>query len=318
MCTDACTETSGWGADIGELTTRGIFLPSDLTFTFGYINTLERLAIKFELLSFKELLRDKHVLVKCDNTTAVAYIRNMGGTHSVVCNQIAKDIWTWCQSMHIWLSCTHIPGISNSVANEESRKQNVRTEWKLASLIFVELCNILGQPNIDAFASRSNSQLLRYCSWCPDPGAEHVDAFTVSWENDFMYCLPHFSLLGGVLQKLALNKSDAILILPRWPTQVWFSAAMAMLTHLPMLLPRTPDLLTLPHAPHLCHPLYPNMELMACRVSGRPSCVTDFLLGQPQLSCHPGAGLHKHSILHTLRDGKCFATNGRLIQPIRL
>ncbi len=25
MCTDACTETSGWGAHIGELTTRGNF-----------------------------------------------------------------------------------------------------------------------------------------------------------------------------------------------------------------------------------------------------------------------------------------------------
>ncbi len=51
------------------------------------------------------------------------------------------------------------------------------------------------------------------------------------------------------------------------PKQAWFSAAMGMLTHLPIFLPRTPDLLTLSHAPH---PLYPNMELMACRVSGRP------------------------------------------------
>ncbi len=220
--------------------------------------------------------------------------------------------------MHIWLSCTHIPGISNSVVDEESRKQNVRTEWKLASQIFVELCNILGQPNIDAFASRSNSQLLKYYSWRPDPGAEHVDAFTVSWENDFMYFFPPLSLLGRVLQKLALDKSDAILILPLWPTQARFSAPKGMLTHLPRLLPRTPDLQTLPHAPHLCHPLYPNMELMAYRVSGRPSRVRDFLLGLPQLSCHPGAGLHKLSILLTLRDGKCFATNGRLIQPIRL
>ncbi len=86
MCTDACTEISDQEADIGKLTTRGTFLPSDLTFTFGYINALELLAIKFRLLSFKELLRDKIVLVKCDNITAVAYIRNMGGTHSVICN----------------------------------------------------------------------------------------------------------------------------------------------------------------------------------------------------------------------------------------
>ncbi len=80
----------------------------------------------------------------------------------------------------------HIPGIFNSLADKESRIQNVRTEWKLASGIFVELCNILGQSNIDAFVSRSNSQLLRYYSWCPDPDAAHVDVFTVSWQDDFM------------------------------------------------------------------------------------------------------------------------------------
>ncbi len=79
MCTtDTCRETSGWGAHVEELTTRGTFLPSDLAlFTSGYINALELLAIKFGLLSFKELLRDKHVLVKCDNTSVVAYIRNI-------------------------------------------------------------------------------------------------------------------------------------------------------------------------------------------------------------------------------------------------
>ncbi len=92
MCTDACTVTSGWEAHIGQLTTRGIFLPSDLAFTSGYINALELLAIKFGVLSFKQLLRDKRVLVKCENTTAVAYIQNMGATHSVICNHIVKDI----------------------------------------------------------------------------------------------------------------------------------------------------------------------------------------------------------------------------------
>ncbi len=152
----------------------------------------------------------------------------------------------------------------------------------------------------------------------PNPGAEHVDTCTVSWQDDFKYCFPPFSLLGWVIEKLAMDKSDAILILPQWPTQAWFSATIGMLIHLPILLPRTPDWLTLPHASHLCHPLYPNMELMACRVSSRPSRVRAFLLGQPQLSCHPWEELPKHNIPHTLRDSKCFAKNGRLIQPIRL
>ncbi len=60
-----------------------------------------------------------------------------------------------------------------------------------------------------------------------------------------MYCFSPFSLLGRVLQKLALNKSDAILILPRCPTQAWFFGCHEhAYTHLPILLPQTPDLLT--------------------------------------------------------------------------
>ena len=34
--------------------------------------------------------------VMIDNTTAVTYINNMGGSHSAVCNSLAREIWFWC------------------------------------------------------------------------------------------------------------------------------------------------------------------------------------------------------------------------------
>lgn len=57
-----------------------------------------------------------------NNSTAVSYITNMGGTKSKDCNEVSKDIWILCRIHNIWLTCTHIPGISNAKADVKSLK----------------------------------------------------------------------------------------------------------------------------------------------------------------------------------------------------
>ena len=56
-----------------------------------------------------------------DNTTAICYINNMGGTHSPECNSVTKELWLWCIKRNIWLSAAHIPGIYNVIADHKSR-----------------------------------------------------------------------------------------------------------------------------------------------------------------------------------------------------
>ena len=46
-----------------------------------------------KLLYFRHHCNAKHVHILIDNSTALAYINNMGGMHSVICNDIAKRIW---------------------------------------------------------------------------------------------------------------------------------------------------------------------------------------------------------------------------------
>ena len=48
---------------------------------------------------------------------------------------------------------------------------------------------------IELFASRLNKQLHRYTSWIPDPDALHRDKMSISWENQFVYLLPPFSIV---------------------------------------------------------------------------------------------------------------------------
>ena len=70
---------------------------------------LEMLAIEYTLKSFKEEVFDLHVKLLCHNTYAVSYIRNMGGSQSAECNEIAHIIRVWCLERQMWLTISHIP-----------------------------------------------------------------------------------------------------------------------------------------------------------------------------------------------------------------
>ena len=50
-------------------------------------------------------------------------------------------------------------------------------------------------PNIDLFASRLNFQTSVYVSWCPDPGAWAVDAFSFCWREFKPYIFPSFQFV---------------------------------------------------------------------------------------------------------------------------
>ena len=148
----------------------------------------------------------------------------------------------------------------NKEADFGSKNFNDRTEWSLDPSTFELITKKLGQPEIDLFASYSNAKLVCYYSWKPDPGAAHVDAFTVSWSGPLTYCFPPFSLLGRCLQKIAMDHAECIVLIPNWPTQPYYSKVMEMLVSLPLVLPWQPQLLQLPHDPHRRHPLFPSFN----------------------------------------------------------
>ena len=86
-------------------------------------------------------LQNCHVRVQSDNTTAVNYINNMGGTHSPLCNAVAKSIWLWAIERNIWLSCTYLPGKENYLADSLSRDAPTdHAEWMLNPGILKNSC----------------------------------------------------------------------------------------------------------------------------------------------------------------------------------
>ena len=191
--TDACCY--GWGATREGDSTGGLFDADEIDL---HINILESKAVLFGLKSLCDT-NHTHILIRSDNTATVGAITKMGSSKSIVLNDIITDIWEWALERDIWLSSTHIPGVLNEEADKESRKFEIRTEWKLNSSTFLHVLDALKfEPEIDLFASRINNQLSKFASYRPDPEATIIDAFTVSWGNLNFYAFPPFICIARV------------------------------------------------------------------------------------------------------------------------
>ena len=312
LCTDA--SMSGWGAKLGQNECAGRWTIEERE---SHINELELKAILFGLQSLCNKLNDKHILIKCDNTTAVAYVNNMGGCRSIKCNIIARQIWDWAISKNIWLSITHIEGRLNVDPDTLSRIFDDRTEWMLNPILFRQIDNMY-KPDRDLFASRINRQLNNYISWQPDPQATAVDAFSVNWYNKLNYIFPPFSMMSKVLRKLEEDRAEAIVIAPIWMTQCWFAKLLQMLIEPPRMVPRGKKQLILPFDSKQIHPLWRKMRLCVCRLSGISYRNKEFLKSLKTLSSNHGGQQHKNNMNHTYKDGEFFVLQGKLIPLIPL
>jgi len=302
-----------WGCRVGSHRAGSFFLPEERDKCNGNINAFELLAIKLALAAFENTIEGMHVLIKSDNTTAVAYIKHMGGSRSAICNEIAHEIWMWAIHKKVWLSIEHLPGDLNFYADFESRNPNERTEWSLNPEVFQQISNIFGDPDIDLFAARSNFKVERFCSWRPEPGAFYVNAFALQWHKFYFYCFPPFSLIARCLQKIQREEAEGIILVPLWTTQGWFSVLLKMLIADPIMLPRRRDLLTLPHKPQQVHPMHPKLQILACKLSGKDYKIKEYHKGLPTSSCSHGAMEPRNSTNPMSNAGTRFVVKGVVI-----
>lgn len=275
-----------------------------------HINVLELKAIENGLRSFEDVVTGKHIKLLTDNTCALAYIRDMGGSKSRECNDVANRVWKWCKERNVWLTIAHIPGKKNTEADEKSRKFDDRTEWQLNPKFFQFLTKELGQPDIELFASKLNCQLQTYISWHRDPDAVAVDAFSVDWGQwNFIYVFAPFSLAMRVLSKWRTDCAEGMIILPHWPTAPWFPVMLRMLVDQPVLLPKGRRTLRQAHSDEP-HPLYRKMQLVACVLSGNPTKAQVFRQKLYRSSCRHGESPRRDSTILTFQSGEFSAIDG--------
>jgi hypothetical protein len=242
-CIKITTDASklGFGVVCCGKKSGGLWTPEE---SQDHINLLELRAIWFGLLCFARNWKDIDILIECDNTAAISYIRNRGGTASSKLTALAQQILDWCTIRNLRVQTTHIAGVLNVEADEESRKALRGTaEWAIDSSCLTSVFDTWGTPDVDLFASRVNHKLPRYFSLFTDPYSEAVDAFAQSWCGLSCYGFPPFALIGRTLQKAENDLCHLVLITPWWPGQHWFPQAMSLASDVREI-PRTPHLLT--------------------------------------------------------------------------
>ena len=211
------SSTVEWGAHMDGQTASGVW---DLSMRNVHINELELRAIWLGLMAFQNSILDSNVAIMCDNVTAIAYLRNQGGTLSPSLCQVASQVCLWAEVRSITLIPRHVPGHLNVLADQLSRKDQVlKTEWSLNPAVVRRVFRHWGSPQVDLFALKRNSKLTTYMSPIFEPEAWKVDSLVQSWSGLYPYAYPPTSLIRQSLNKHVLDKAELILIAPLWPRQ---------------------------------------------------------------------------------------------------
>jgi ribonuclease HI len=276
--TDA--SATGWGAVCQQKTASGEW---DLEMSAKPSNTRELMAVLLAILTFKQELANKTVLLRSDNITTVACINKLMGVSQDL-HMITQAIFNLLQQHQITLTAKYLPGVQNTLADQQSRIVDP-FDWELSQVAFQVLDTAWGPHTIDRMASWKNRKTQRYNSRSRDPEAEAVDCFTQTWTLENNFINPPFRLLPQIIQQLRRDKATATIIAPIWPAQPWYQQLTSMLLDKPMIIDLENSFL--PGPSQKVEPLRNfKWQIAAFRVSGKLNFENGLKKSKKQSSMH--------------------------------
>ena len=206
-----------------------------------HINLLELRAAREGLTLAQE---GDIVRLHLDSQVAAAYIRCQGGTKSSVLSREAVLLWREALARKVTLLTPHwLSTKDNSMADFLSHNKMTQWECMLLRSVFRHVLETLEVfPTLDVFASRDTHQLPRYMSWYPDSHAVARDAMIHPWDP-VSYLFPPSPMIMKCLQKIRAEKIRAIMIIPQWPSSLWWPVVQEMLVEPPLPLPHFKEVL---------------------------------------------------------------------------
>lgn len=216
LATDA--SDLAWGAQLDDHSVWGSWSTEEQKL---HCNQKELLAILYAIQSHVQLLKSCSVLIQCDSKTAVAYLRNEGGTKSLSLLNITYQILQIANQNQIHYNIYHIPGKYNSQADHLSRHRQL-PEWHLQSPCVEKVICKWGTPVIDLFASKKAHVVNNYVSRdLKDQQALFHNAFSIQWDFSLAWVFPPPFLVPKVLTHLNQAKGIFLLVVPRWKKVYW-------------------------------------------------------------------------------------------------
>lgn len=167
------------GVQIGCRRLAGVWSAEQLTW---HINRKELFTVFISLSKFKEVLKGKSEMLQSDNKTVVAYLKNQGGTRSIVLLEATRKLLILVDALQVNLLPFYIPGRYNSIVDCLSRGRDL-PDWHLSCGIIEIIFKKWGVPQIDLFASYRSKIVPNYVTLdAKDSAAVFTNAFSQDWK----------------------------------------------------------------------------------------------------------------------------------------
>ena len=271
MCSTVSLSTDasdlGWSYVLAGHCSSGRWSPGEQTL---HINLKEFLALSFALRQNPQAIQGKTVFWEVDNTTALAYIRNEGGTKNWQLCQQAISLLKWCFLLRVKLVPKYVPSSENIVDDRASRFQEVE-DWYLLPRVTRKIFRQWGTPEVDLMATAHSAQVPAYFAFDRlDPLSRGTDAFAQTWEFGLAYVFPPPPVILKTLSKIQQSPVDSVflVILPWWPNKLWFPVAMQLALEPPLRLP-LPHNLVVDLSTDRTIPELKRLKLTVWRLSGK-------------------------------------------------
>ena len=167
--------------------------------------------------------------LKMGNVSALTHVNHMGNLFS---GPDEDSICTlgWCLQWKITISASYWPGISNQVADKESRQMVTLAEWKLHTDIFLKICTQFSEALLGRFICQPSESptphIYQLKTW---PRGNKYIYFLDKLEEPREIHFPSFVLIET-------EQGTVILITPAWQNQPWFSSLLEIMLELLFLL----------------------------------------------------------------------------------
>ena len=189
-----------------------------------HITLKELVAVRKGIVNFAEDLRGHVVRLWEDNQAVVHIIRNRTSRSPQLMGEL-RLLMEVLDELDIDLLPRYIRSELNP-ADEFSRLTD-RDAWRLRTsthrMLRHKARRVLGTDlTLDAFACHQTKICTRYASRLFDRHALGFDGLALDWRQEVVWINPPWCLLGDIISKLQQEKPAAVLIVPHWPTQVWW------------------------------------------------------------------------------------------------
>ncbi|CAH2076289.1 unnamed protein product, partial [Iphiclides podalirius] len=152
-------------------------------------------------------------MVQSDNRTVISYLRNQGGTRSIVLLEATREVLKLADSLDVTLHAFYLPDRYNIIADCLSCGNGL-PDWHLKGNVVKKIFKKWGTLQVEFFATSQSKFVPAYAS---------IEAiiFSRGWHYNLTQGFPLSPLIPRVLRYLNKSSGTFLVVVPRWEAVIW-------------------------------------------------------------------------------------------------